>query len=123
MTKLLLALLALLIAAPALAQSSVRVKGYIRKDGTYVAPHYRTAPDRNPFNNFSARGNINPYTGTLGTVAPAFPMARFAPLPVPPAPVQTPTIPESKYAPPGLSVPDYIPPIDAAEAPADRARS
>ena len=23
----------------------VRVRGYYRKDGTYVRPHYRTAPD------------------------------------------------------------------------------
>lgn len=46
------------------------VRGYTRKDGTYVAPHYRSAPDRNPYNNYSSRGNINPYTGEQGTVDP-----------------------------------------------------
>lgn len=42
------------------------VRGYFKKDGTYVAPHYRTKPDNNPFNNYSTRGNVNPYTGKRG---------------------------------------------------------
>jgi len=46
------------------------VDGYTRKDGTYVAPHYRSAPDGNPYNNYSTRGNTNPYTGEQGTVDP-----------------------------------------------------
>jgi len=46
------------------------VNGYTRKDGTYVAPHYRSAPDSNPYNNYSTRGNINPYTGEEGTRDP-----------------------------------------------------
>ena len=33
----------------------VRVKGYKRKDGTYVAPHYRSDPDGYKYNNFSER--------------------------------------------------------------------
>lgn len=45
----------------------VRVKGYLRKDGTYVQPHVRSNPDGNPFNNWSTKGNVNPYTGELGT--------------------------------------------------------
>lgn len=45
----------------------VRVKGYSRKDGTYVQPHVRSNPDGNPFNNWSTKGNVNPYTGELGT--------------------------------------------------------
>ena len=45
----------------------VHVKGYYRKDGTYVRPHYRSAPDRNFYNNWSTKGNINPYTGKPGT--------------------------------------------------------
>jgi hypothetical protein len=39
------------------------VKGYFRKDGTYVSPHYRSAPDSKFYNNWSTSGNINPYTG------------------------------------------------------------
>jgi len=38
----------------------VWVRGYFRKDGTYVRPHFRTAPDGNPFNNFSFPGNFKP---------------------------------------------------------------
>ncbi|HEU4583280.1 MAG TPA: hypothetical protein VFS67_33715 [Polyangiaceae bacterium] len=45
----------------------MRVRGYVRKDGTYVAPHYRSAPDGNFWNNWSTRGNVNPYTGKPGT--------------------------------------------------------
>jgi len=46
---------------------SVSVRGYVRKDGTYVAPHYRSAPDGNFNNNWSTKGNVNPYTGKEGT--------------------------------------------------------
>lgn len=45
---------------------SVRVKPYYRSNGTYVQPHYRTSPDRNIWNNYSTKGNINPYTGRKG---------------------------------------------------------
>ena len=48
--------------------SHVRVKGYTRKNGTYVAPHYRTAPNSTNRDNFSTRGNSNPYTGRSGYV-------------------------------------------------------
>ncbi len=44
---------------------SVYVHGYTRKDGTYVSPHYRSAPDGNPYNNWSYPGNVNPYTGKV----------------------------------------------------------
>lgn len=46
------------------------VNGYYRSSGTYVQPHYQTAPDSNPFNNYSTQGNINPYTGKVGTANP-----------------------------------------------------
>ncbi len=46
---------------------TVHVKGYTRKDGTYVQPHNRTAPDGNFNNNWSTQGNVNPYTGEDGT--------------------------------------------------------
>jgi hypothetical protein len=39
------------------------VQGYTKKDGTYVAPHYRSSPDSTSTNNFTAPGNQNPYTG------------------------------------------------------------
>lgn len=43
------------------------VRGYFRRDGTYVQPHYRSAPDGNVWNNYSTYPNINPYTGEQGT--------------------------------------------------------
>jgi hypothetical protein len=46
--------------------TDVFVEGYYRKDGTYVPPHYRSAPDGDPSNNWSSEGNVNPYTGTVG---------------------------------------------------------
>lgn len=60
----------LAVAAPALAQSSHYVSGYVTKNGTYVAPHYQTNPDGTKLNNWSTEGNVNPYTGKAGTVDP-----------------------------------------------------
>jgi hypothetical protein len=48
-----------------LALAQTRVDGYFRRDGTYVQPHYRTAPDGNPYNNYSFPGNYNPNTGRI----------------------------------------------------------
>jgi hypothetical protein len=47
--------------------SDVYVQGYTRKDGTHVEGHYRSAPNSTTADNFSTYGNINPYTGELGT--------------------------------------------------------
>lgn len=44
----------------------VRVKGYYRKDGTYVRSHYRTKSNQTVNDNFSTLGNFNPYTGEPG---------------------------------------------------------
>lgn len=35
------------------AYAWVRVRGYTRSNGTYVAPHFRTSPDGYTFNNLS----------------------------------------------------------------------
>lgn len=68
-SALLLSAVAVLLPVVAMAQA-VRVDGYYRRDGTYVQPHYRSAPDGNSFNNFSTYGNVNPYTGQMGHVQP-----------------------------------------------------
>jgi hypothetical protein len=52
------------------ATSTTRVKGYPKKSGTYVAPHNRTSPDKSKANNYSSKGNTNPYTGKKGTKDP-----------------------------------------------------
>lgn len=41
------------------------VRGYYRRDGIYVQPHYRTNPNGNPYNNYSFPGNYNPNTGRI----------------------------------------------------------
>lgn len=52
------------------ADAATRVKGYYRKSGKYVAPHYKSTSNRTKFDNYSTKGNINPYTGKKGTVNP-----------------------------------------------------
>jgi hypothetical protein len=59
-----LGLLALAASGSALADQYVN--GYFRSDGTYVAPHYQTAPNDTKLDNYSTKGNVNPYTGQPG---------------------------------------------------------
>lgn len=49
------------------AQGDHYVSGYTRSNGTYVAPHYQTNPNRTTSDNYSTVGNVNPYTGQAGT--------------------------------------------------------
>jgi len=49
------------------SEGRVYVRGHVRSNGSYVMPHYRSSPDRSFWNNWSTRGNVNPYTGQLGT--------------------------------------------------------
>jgi hypothetical protein len=65
---LLLSMAAMLIGGSAFGQ--VKVKGHTTKDGTYVAPHQRTAPNKTETDNWSAKGNTNPKTGKEGTKTP-----------------------------------------------------
>ena len=50
--------------------STVSVRGYTKRNGTYVAPHKRTAPNSTKGDNWSTKGNVNPYTGKEGTKEP-----------------------------------------------------
>lgn len=47
--------------------ASHSVKGYTRKNGTYVAAHRATNADGSKSNNWSHKGNVNPYTGKPGS--------------------------------------------------------
>jgi hypothetical protein len=81
LTLVLIALSLLPIAAEAQRRSSsggsVYVRGDFRKNGTHVPPHHRSAPDGNPFNNWTSLGNINPLAGAVGTpVCPPPPLKR-----------------------------------------------
>jgi len=65
-----LASLFLVVAAPAEAKT-VSVKGYYKPSTMkYVAPSYRTSPNKTKFDNFSTKGNYNPYSGKSGTKNP-----------------------------------------------------
>lgn len=48
--------------------SSTRYQqGYYKPStGTYVQPHYKTTTNKTNHDNFSTKGNTNPYTGTSG---------------------------------------------------------
>ncbi|EAI5466740.1 hypothetical protein [Campylobacter sp. RKI_CA19_01116] len=50
--------------------ADVYVNGYYKKDGTYVAPHYRSNPNGYKHDNWSTKGNRNPYTGKYGSKSP-----------------------------------------------------
>lgn len=70
----LLAAAALLAAPLAYAKGgSHSVRGHVNKDGTYVAPHHATNPNETKRDNYSSKGNVNPYTGKEGTKDPNAP--------------------------------------------------
>jgi hypothetical protein len=64
--------LVLLLGLSAVAEAQVRVRGYYRSSGTYVQPHYRSAPNYSRWDNWSTVGNMNPYTGSYGTRWPSY---------------------------------------------------
>ena len=71
MKRPLILLLALLASVSfCFAQGIQYVPGYYRSNGTYVPGYYRTAPNGTPWDNWSTRGNYNPYTGKPGTYVP-----------------------------------------------------
>lgn len=49
------------------ARSDHAVSGYTRSNGTYVKPAHATNPDFTRDNNYTTKGNLNPYTGKFGT--------------------------------------------------------
>jgi len=72
-----------LVATGALAQNSLfggfgtgsnpnshQTQGYTTNNGTYVAPHIQTNPNSTQTDNYGTRGNVNPYTGAVGTRTP-----------------------------------------------------
>lgn len=40
---------------------------YVKSNGTYVAPSHATNPNSTKSDNWSTKGNVNPYTGKPGT--------------------------------------------------------
>lgn len=42
------------------------VKGYTKSNGTYVQGHQKSSPNQYRYDNYSSKGNTNPYTGQKG---------------------------------------------------------
>jgi hypothetical protein len=83
MNKLILAGALALVATAAQAQytgnygtgsnpSTHSVQGHSTSSGTYVQPYVATNPNSTQRDNFSATGNVNPYTGAVGTRNPRY---------------------------------------------------
>jgi hypothetical protein len=80
MNKLILTAALALVATGAQAQSTGTgsnssthsVQGHTTSSGTYVQPHVATNPNSTQRDNFSATGNVNPYTGAVGTRNPRY---------------------------------------------------
>jgi hypothetical protein len=52
-------------------EAATRVRGYYKPStGSYVMPHYRTSPNSTRWDNYSTKGNYNPYTGKKGYSSP-----------------------------------------------------
>jgi len=62
--------LAVLFSFTTAAFAVQHVRGYTRRNGTYVAPHYRSSPNSTKMDNYSTKGNVNPYTGKKGYKQP-----------------------------------------------------
>lgn len=60
----------LLLASSLSASADQWVNGYTRQNGTYVQPHMRSNPNGTTLDNYSTRGNSNPYTGERGYRSP-----------------------------------------------------
>lgn len=49
----------------------IKVKSYYKPStGSYVQSYYKTSPNRSKLDNWSTKGNYNPYTGKKGYVNP-----------------------------------------------------
>ena len=61
MLKKILACMLTLFVLASVAEGAQRTRGYIKK-----MPHYKTRKDGTRLNNYSTKGNVNPYTGKKG---------------------------------------------------------
>lgn len=92
--------IALMVPIVAAASGPVRVQGHVTRGGTYVPPHYRSAPNSTRFDNYSTRGNYNPYTGKVGTQDPyRVPAPRY---------YSSPSTPDRYYSAPTPAPPSHV---------------
>jgi hypothetical protein len=57
-------------AASAFGQGYHYNNGYVDRNGVFHPGHYQTNSNNNPWDNWSTRGNYNPFTGLPGTRTP-----------------------------------------------------
>lgn len=48
------------------ARKDTKVKGHVRKGGTFVPPHNRTSPNKSKLDNYGTKGMVNPRNGKVG---------------------------------------------------------
>lgn len=48
------------------ANADTYVDGHTRSNGTYVQPHHRSDKNHTVDDNWTTKGNVNPYTGKRG---------------------------------------------------------
>jgi hypothetical protein len=58
--------------APEALACDTYVSGYTRSNGTHVSGHYRSCANNTTSDNWSTRGNYNPYTGQPGYRSPSY---------------------------------------------------
>lgn len=67
--KLLVLMLVVLVSGAAEAHGT-RVRSYTTRRGTHVSSHHRSSANHTKRDNYSTKGNVNPYTGKRGTKNP-----------------------------------------------------
>lgn len=60
-------LILVLILSTSLFASNKKVSGYTKSNGTHVNAYNRSGANKSKTDNYSAKGNTNPYTGKKGT--------------------------------------------------------
>lgn len=50
--------------------SSTYVAPSVNRNGDFTGGHFRTTPNNTQSDNYGTRGNVNPYTGNVGTRSP-----------------------------------------------------
>ena len=101
-------LLIVFLFAAVTSYSQVYVSGYVKSNGTYVKPHYRTSPNHTRNDNYSTKGNINPYTGSYGTKPRDYGTSYTTPS------YTTPSYTAPSYSVPTYSAPTYTAPTYSA---------
>ena len=76
--KKLLTLIAFCLTIGTASTQSIYVSPYVKSNGTYVGGHHRSKADGNFYNNWTTKGNVNPFTGSRGTrISPYNPRRSF----------------------------------------------